>query len=124
MPRQGKRVVKVNDLKLGSVYNPVEANRGPAGRDVFGEGDQVDAIALLISGVVRGYKIGETGRQITLYRFGDGQSCILTANAILSRKTFPDCVPAGIFSFTSPPIVSIDILSPSAAWEKEILASL
>jgi CRP/FNR family transcriptional regulator len=37
---------------------------------VFIEGDQVDAIALLISGGVRMYKIGETGREITLYRFG------------------------------------------------------
>ena len=61
----------------------------PAGKDVFLEGDRVDAIALLISGVVRVYKIGETGREITLYRFGNGQSCILTANAILSQKTFP-----------------------------------
>jgi len=50
--------------------------RIPAGRDVFVEGDRVDGIALLISGVVRVYKIGETGREITLYRFGLGQSCI------------------------------------------------
>ncbi|MCL4531539.1 MAG: Crp/Fnr family transcriptional regulator [Chloroflexi bacterium] len=61
----------------------------PTGHDVFLEGDRVDAIALLLSGVVRVYKIGETGREITLYRFGNGQSCILTANAILSQKTFP-----------------------------------
>jgi CRP/FNR family transcriptional regulator len=61
----------------------------PAGKDVFVEGDDVDAIALLISGVVRVYKIGETGREITLYRFGYGESCILTANAILSQKSFP-----------------------------------
>ena len=63
--------------------------RIPAGHDVFTEGDQVDSIALLISGVVRVYKIGETGREITLYRFGNGESCILTANAILSQKSFP-----------------------------------
>jgi len=61
----------------------------PEGRDVFIEGDQVDSIALLISGVVRVYKISETGREITLYRFGNGESCILTANAILSQKSFP-----------------------------------
>lgn len=61
----------------------------PAGRDVFLEGNRVDAIALLISGVVRVYKIGDTGREITLYRFGYGESCILTANAILSQKSFP-----------------------------------
>jgi CRP/FNR family transcriptional regulator len=60
-----------------------------AGRDVILEGDRADAIALLISGSVRVYKIGETGREITLYRFGHGESCILTANAILSQKTFP-----------------------------------
>jgi CRP/FNR family transcriptional regulator len=57
--------------------------RIPAGHDVFLEGGSVDAIALLISGVVRVYKIGETGGEITLYRFGHGESCILTANAIL-----------------------------------------
>ena len=59
------------------------------GKDVFIEGDQCGAIALLISGVVRVYKIGETGREITLYRFGLGESCILTANAILSQQSFP-----------------------------------
>ncbi|MDQ2690593.1 MAG: Crp/Fnr family transcriptional regulator [Chloroflexota bacterium] len=63
--------------------------RIPAGKDIFVEGDRADAIALLMSGVVRVYKIGETGREITLYRFGNGESCILTANAILSRKSFP-----------------------------------
>lgn len=61
----------------------------PAGHDVFLEGDPVEAIALLITGGVRVYKIGETGREITLYRFGNGSSCILTANAILSQNTFP-----------------------------------
>jgi CRP/FNR family transcriptional regulator, anaerobic regulatory protein len=63
--------------------------RIPAGQDVFLEGDRVDGIALLISGVVRVYKISETGREITLYRFGLGQSCILSANAILNQNTFP-----------------------------------
>ncbi len=63
--------------------------RIPSGHDVFLEGDRVEAIALLLSGVVRVYKIGETGREITLYRFGNGSSCILSANAILSQKTFP-----------------------------------
>ncbi len=61
----------------------------PAGRDVFVEGDRSEAIALILSGVVRVYQIGESGREITLYRFGDGESCILTANAILSQETFP-----------------------------------
>lgn len=62
--------------------------RVAAGRDVFALGDEVNAIALLLSGTIRVYKIGDTGREITLYRFSAGQSCILTANAILNRETF------------------------------------
>lgn len=61
----------------------------PAGKNVFVEGDQTNALALLLSGVVRVYKPSTTGREITLYRFGAGESCILTANAILSRQSFP-----------------------------------
>src|SRR5690606_23124578 len=60
--------------------------RLPAGQDVFLEGRRVDAIALLLSGSVRVYQIGETGREITLYRFAHGDSCILTANAFLSQQ--------------------------------------
>ncbi|MDL1912141.1 Crp/Fnr family transcriptional regulator [Chloroflexi bacterium CFX6] len=74
----------INALKRDAQFAKI-----PAGRDVFVDGDRVDGIALLLSGVVRVYKIGETGREITLYRFGLGQSCILSANAILSQKSFP-----------------------------------
>ena len=63
--------------------------RIPAGKDVFVEGDMVQAIPVIMSGNVRVYKVGENGREITLYRFGLGESCILTANAILSQHTFP-----------------------------------
>ena len=74
----------VNELRQHAQFARI-----PAGHDVFVDGDRVDGIALLLSGVVRVYKIGETGREITLYRFGLGQSCILSANAILSQKSFP-----------------------------------
>jgi CRP/FNR family transcriptional regulator len=74
----------INELRREAQFTKI-----PAGQDVFVEGDRVDNIALLLSGVVRVYKVGETGREITLYRFGLGQSCILTANAILSQKSFP-----------------------------------
>lgn len=61
----------------------------PTGTDLFAAGDSVDAIPLLISGLVRVYQIGETGREVTLYRFRPGESCILTANSILTKQFFP-----------------------------------
>lgn len=63
--------------------------RIPVGRDVFVEGARVDAIPLLLSGVVRVYQTGESGREVTFYRFRPGESCVLTANAIISQQTFP-----------------------------------
>jgi CRP/FNR family transcriptional regulator len=72
------------EIQSDSVFRRI-----PAGADVFVEGDLTDSIAFLLSGIVRVYKVSETGREITLYRFGLGGSCILTANAILSRQSFP-----------------------------------
>ena len=74
----------IRDFKAHAYYAKI-----PSGRDIFVEGDQVDGIALMMSGVVRVYKLAETGREITLYRFGEGESCVITANAILNQQNFP-----------------------------------
>lgn len=63
--------------------------RFPAAATVFEEGDLCSSFAILAHGQVRVFKIGETGREITLYRFGRGESCILTASCILSDRQFP-----------------------------------
>lgn len=61
----------------------------PAGQYVCWEGDECRQLAIVLSGVVRVYKIGESGREITLYRIEENDSCILTASCILSHIRFP-----------------------------------
>jgi CRP/FNR family transcriptional regulator len=63
--------------------------RFPTAATIFEEGDLCSAFAILARGEVRVFKIGETGREITLYRFARGESCILTASCILSDRQFP-----------------------------------
>jgi CRP/FNR family transcriptional regulator len=83
-------VLQRADSEMANVFQrAVTLARIPAGEDVFVQGDRIEAIPLLVSGVVRVYQIGETGREVTLYRFHPGESCVLTANAILTRQTFP-----------------------------------
>ncbi|NEP73161.1 MAG: Crp/Fnr family transcriptional regulator [Okeania sp. SIO2G4] len=53
------------------------------------EGDICHHLPLIISGNVRVYKIGESGREITLYHLEKGDSCIMTASCIISQKVFP-----------------------------------
>lgn len=61
----------------------------PTGRHVFQAGDCAAGLPLLLSGCVRVYLTGRAGREITLYRFGAGDACLLSANAVLSDQPLP-----------------------------------
>lgn len=61
----------------------------PVGAFVCWEGDTCAQLAIVLSGTVRVYKVGENGREITLYRIEENESCILTASCILSHVEFP-----------------------------------
>lgn len=98
----------------------------PSGRDVMTEGDRIDAVPLLLSGTIRVYRIGESGREITVYRFGEGEGCVLTADSILGNKLFPACaqvedevevafVPAAAFN---------DWLARSPAWREFVFQAM
>lgn len=59
------------------------------GHQVCEQGSGCPQLALLLNGTVRVYKLAENGKEITLYRIGCGESCILTASCILSDIPFP-----------------------------------
>lgn len=61
----------------------------PKGQHVCQEGSDCSHLAILLNGTARVYKLGENGKEITLYRVGPGESCILTASCILSNTPFP-----------------------------------
>jgi CRP/FNR family transcriptional regulator len=52
-------------------------------------GDRAEAIPLLVRGQIRVYMLGESGREITLYRFNRGECCVLTADTIIGHRSFP-----------------------------------
>jgi len=51
---------------------------------LFNEGEKCGVVGFLIKGKIRVYKGSETGREITLYRISQGESCILSIACILS----------------------------------------
>ena len=59
------------------------------GQYVCWEGDSCGHLPFVIEGIVRVYKVSESGRELTLYRINPGESCILTASCILSNQQFP-----------------------------------
>jgi CRP/FNR family transcriptional regulator len=61
----------------------------PGGTRLYTEGDDCQGIVFVLSGEIRIFKIGKTGRVITLYDIGPGETCILNASCILSGSTYP-----------------------------------
>ncbi len=61
----------------------------PPGKFICMEGNACGALPIVLNGSARVFKTGETGREITLYRLGMGESCVLTASCILNDQDFP-----------------------------------
>ena len=67
----------------------VEASAGFRA-ELFGQdGSRCSVLAFVLAGTGRVYKLGEDGREITLYRVDPGESCVVTASCILSGQPFP-----------------------------------
>lgn len=60
----------------------------PSGSPIYSEGDSCVYMAFVLAGSVRIYKASQQAKEITLYRIGGGQSCILTTSCLLSDRRF------------------------------------
>lgn len=62
--------------------------RYPKGASLSSSEGNCIGMLLIKSGMLRTYLLSEEGRDITLYRMGEGEICILSASCILSSITF------------------------------------
>ncbi len=61
----------------------------PKNTRIYWEGDACTHIAFVLEGEIRVFKTGSTGREITLYEIGPGETCILNASCIFSNQGYP-----------------------------------
>ena len=78
-----------SDSLVREILSSGQVKPFPAGKNIYSEGDACSAIAFVLSGDVRVYKTGETGREITLYEIGPGETCILNASCLLPETSYP-----------------------------------
>lgn len=57
--------------------------RFDAGTAILDEGHHCTGVILVLSGLIRIYKLSEEGKEITLYRIGRGETCVLTIACLL-----------------------------------------
>lgn len=63
-----------------------ERRRFAKGTVLYEEGFPCPLVPLIVSGVVRVYKMSETGREITLYRVEENQVCVLSSTCALADQ--------------------------------------
>lgn len=68
----------------GTRYTPMQFSRG---NTIFNEGDECGVVGFIVRGVIKVYKLAESGREIALYRIGKGESCMLSLACALSYST-------------------------------------
>jgi CRP/FNR family transcriptional regulator, anaerobic regulatory protein len=61
----------------------------PANVTIYTEGDSCSQIAFVLTGEIRVFKASASGREITLYEIGPGDTCILNASCIFSNTGYP-----------------------------------
>ena len=63
--------------------------RLPAQQPVFHAGSSCSHYLLVLAGSVRVHMVSESGREVTLYRVGPGDSCVLTTSCLMSHESYP-----------------------------------
>lgn len=89
LSRQLPFLPRLEEELKGQLLEQASLIRLKKGQSVCQEGNHCTQLAVLCSGSARVYKLGENGKEITLYRLAAGESCVLTASCILSHLPFP-----------------------------------
>ncbi|NLG37951.1 MAG: Crp/Fnr family transcriptional regulator [Clostridiales bacterium] len=61
----------------------------PAYSNMIEEGTQCRGVVMVLRGVIRVYQLREDGREMTLYRVGPGQLCVLTVACMMGAVDYP-----------------------------------
>ncbi len=78
------------DSGLGkSILDQAQSLSCAENSNLYFSGDTCSQIAFIVSGEIRVFRRSETGREITLYEIGPGDTCILNASCILSGHKYP-----------------------------------
>jgi CRP/FNR family transcriptional regulator len=80
---------KLDPELLRKVERSVKYMQVPAGHRLFDEGSPCTLDPLLIDGRIKAGKSSPDGHEILLYRLHPGESCVITAVALLGESPYP-----------------------------------
>ena len=91
----------INEEEQKFLYRSAVFRRFEKGEQIHNCKEECIGVLFIRRGMIRVYMISEEGKEITLYRLGEGETCTLSAACIIHEITFD---------------VLIDVIEPSEIW--------
>lgn len=79
---------KLNDAEKNLIKNNITKVKYNKGEILHNADSECLGLVLIVKGGLRVYILSEDGREVTLYRLAEGDSCVLSASCILNNITF------------------------------------
>ncbi|HHU90125.1 MAG TPA: Crp/Fnr family transcriptional regulator [Clostridiaceae bacterium] len=101
----------INELgnKQDSFFNWLYHQKLEPGMILLDESRGCSGVILVLSGTIRIYKLSEDGKEITLYRIGRGETCVLTVACMLGTGDIPFPVSAAAEQVSDVVFIPIEI---------------
>lgn len=77
------------DFALEQTRRQVQLVEFPEDYEIFRRGDTCRNYLVVIDGSVRVQALSPGGREVTLYRVGSGQSCVITTSCLIGEEDYP-----------------------------------
>ncbi len=116
MPAQSRQIV----FDAGQIVDL------PKGQMLVSQNQQCQYIPLVLSGQLRVFKLSENGREMTLFRTGPGETCLISIACRLKGEDFPAQaqVEEAASLFMLPQTVYHDVLDNHPAWKDYLVITL
>ena len=82
----------LNKLKLDMLkrfMETIKIAKYPIGTVILEEGSSCTNMIFVLDGVIRVSKLSPEGKEITLYRLGNGETCVLSVSCIMGNLLYP-----------------------------------
>ena len=80
---------ELNDAVIDQLMENAATINLPASTTAFHQGDACSHYLLILKGSIKVMTRAENGREIVLYRLGDGDSCVLTTSCLFGNSRYP-----------------------------------
>lgn len=119
-------LTELTEQDMALTLDNVAVTTNEPGTVMIEQGRRCRGAALILSGVIRVYKLSPDGKQITLYRVGEGETCVLAISCLMGGVDYP--VIAEVEDEAEVVMLPLDVLRTlmqrSEPWQRFIFAAM